>query len=80
LSYATYTMTAEKLEKIRKHAAGTENLSFNVKDCHYCGHKSILIYEDARGHVQAKCKICGEESLYNVLLRRSRSFYYNPVR
>jgi ribosomal protein S27E len=58
------------LMKIRKHAAGSEALSFRKMPCHYCEHKTIIVYEDSRGHIGAKCKKCGKEGIYNVLLRR----------
>ena len=58
------------IAKIQKHAAGTENLSSRKVPCHYCDHKTIIVYEDSRGHIGAKCKKCGKEGVYNVLLRR----------
>ena len=76
----THTVPAEVLAKIRKHAQGAEGLNTRVQSCHYCGHKTIIIYEDARGHVQAKCKHCGKESLYNVLLRRNRPYHSSFLR
>jgi hypothetical protein len=68
------------LEKIRRHKAGTEDLKTRALKCHYCEHKAIIVYEDSRGHVQAKCKCCNRESVYNVVLRRSGRVMYRRVR
>lgn len=35
--------------------------------CPYCTHNSIVIFEDTSGHVQAKCKICGNETVFDAL-------------
>lgn len=41
--------------------------------CPYCNHNSIVVFEDTRGHVQAKCKACGRETVFDVLsMRRLR--------
>jgi transcription elongation factor Elf1 len=75
-----YRVPEEVLAKVRKHSDGAENLKTRTLNCHYCDHKSIIIFEDARGHVKAKCKRCGEESLYNVLLRRGRPAIYSFIK
>lgn len=38
--------------------------------CPYCRHNSIAVFEDTRGHVQAKCKLCGRETVFDVLSMR----------
>ena len=38
--------------------------------CPYCGHNSIAVFEDTKGHVQAKCKACGRETVFDVLSMR----------
>ena len=58
------------LAKIRKHSEGIESLNSRKMPCHYCDHKTIIVYEDSQGHIGAKCKKCGMEGIYNVLLRR----------
>mgnify|MGYP006993152702 CR=1 FL=1 len=41
--------------------------------CPYCLHNSIIVFEDTRGHVQTKCKLCGKETIFDVLsMRRLR--------
>ncbi len=61
------------LAKIRRHSEGTDKLNTRALECHYCQHKSIIVFEDSTGHVQTKCKNCGRESVYNVSLRRYRA-------
>jgi transcription elongation factor Elf1 len=62
-------------EKIRRHAEGTQGLTSRALDCHFCKHVTIIVYEDSSGYVQAKCKKCGEESLYNLMLRRASNYW-----
>lgn len=69
----------EILEKIRKNSAGTESLKTKNLKCPYCNHLSIVVFEDSRGHVQAKCRKCGKESIYNVMLRRNGEVMFRLV-
>ena len=42
--------------------------------CPYCQRNAIVVFQDARGHVQTKCKFCGNEVVFDVLsMRRMRS-------
>lgn len=34
--------------------------------CPYCLHNSIIVFKDTRGHIQAKCKACGSETVYDI--------------
>lgn len=44
-----------------------------VIKCPYCRRNSIIVFEDTRGHVQAKCKACGRETVFDVInMRRLR--------
>lgn len=50
--------------------------------CPYCHHSSIVVFGDTRGHVQAKCKVCGKETVFDVLeMRRVRrpKAYHSPL-
>jgi len=38
--------------------------------CPYCQRNSIVVFGDTRGHVQAKCKCCGKETVFDVLSMR----------
>ncbi len=69
-SHSKMRLSDKTLEKIRRHEAGTEGLSYRTITCHHCEHKTIQIFEDSSGHIRAKCKKCGEESTYNLALRR----------
>jgi len=68
------------LERVRRHAAGTERQKTRTLICHYCEHKAITVFEDSRGHVQTKCKKCGEQSIYNVVLRRNGTVMFRRVK
>jgi ribosomal protein S27E len=68
------------LEKIRRHSAGSEDLESRAIRCHYCGHTTIYVFTNSRGHVKAKCKKCGSEAIYNVLLRRSGAVVFRLAR
>lgn len=46
-----------------------------VIKCPYCRHNSIVVFEDTRGHVQAKCKNCGRETVFDVLSMRKIVFH-----
>ena len=45
-----------------------------ANECPYCNSKSIRVFEDTRGHVQTKCKVCGKETVFDVLSMRRVSF------
>ena len=66
----------EILAKLRKHSAGSESKKSRSVGCFYCGHMIIVVYEDSKGHIQAKCKKCRREAIYNVALRRSSAMMY----
>jgi len=68
------SLSGEIIAKIQKHTAGAENLSSRKMPCHYCEHKTIVVYEDSHGHIGVKCKKCGKEGVYNVRLRRKSAF------
>jgi ribosomal protein S27E len=68
------------LERVRRHSAGTEAMKTRTLKCHYCQHSAIVVYEDSRGHIQARCKKCGEESVYNVVLRRNGTVMFRRVK
>ena len=41
--------------------------------CPYCKHKAIAVFEDTRGHVEAKCSKCGRTTPFDVVnMRRQR--------
>jgi ribosomal protein S27E len=65
----------EKIQKAR-HAISGQNM--RMVKCPYCKHNSIAVFEDTRGHVQAKCKVCGRETVFDVLsMRRLRLYLKN---
>ena len=68
------------LENVRRHSAGTEKQNTRTLVCHYCNHKAIIVFEDSQGHVQAKCKKCNKESIYNVVLRRNGTVVFRRIK
>jgi len=63
----------EMIIKIRRACSAIASQQPRAVECPYCHHKTIVVYEDTRGHVKAKCKACGTETVYNVLsMRRLR--------
>ena len=75
----TNGLPEEVLARIRKHSAGSEDKKPRNIGCLYCGHMTIMVYEDSRGHVQAKCKKCRREAIYNVALRRISVMMFQNV-
>lgn len=78
-----YTRTSEpsiemqdKIKRARKAIAEQEP---RVIKCPYCHHNSIVVFGDTRGHVQTKCKVCGKETVFDVLemrrVRRLQAYY-----
>ena len=43
--------------------------------CPYCQHNALAVYEDTRGHVETKCKKCGEITVVDVLSMRRTRFH-----
>lgn len=74
-------LTEEMLAKIRKSESDVASQKQRSLVCPYCKHRSIVVFEDTRGHVQAKCKVCGKETVFDVLnMRRARpSFPWKPL-
>lgn len=65
--------SSEMLVKIKRARHAIANQKKRMVQCPYCKHNSIAVFEDTRGHVQAKCKQCGRETVFDVLnMRRLR--------
>lgn len=62
--------SAEMLIKIRMARNAIASQKPRMVKCPYCKHNSIIVFEDTRGHVQAKCKACGRETVFDVLSMR----------
>lgn len=43
--------------------------------CPYCQHNALAVYEDTSGHVETKCKKCGEITVFDVLSMRRTRFH-----
>ena len=55
--------------KIRQSSADVKNQNMRNLACPYCHHCAIWVFDDTLGHVQAKCKVCGKETVFNMLSR-----------
>ena len=62
--------SAEMLVKIRMARNSIASQKPRMVKCPYCKHNSIIVFEDTRGHVQAKCKAYGRETVFDVLSMR----------
>ena len=69
--------TSEMMGKIRRAQEDTDGLKTRNLLCPYCRHRSIVVYEDARGHIKAKCKVCGQETIFDLVnMRRPRPLHF----
>lgn len=62
--------SAEMQRKIQLARRAIVGQKMRMVKCPYCKHNSIAVFEDTRGHVQAKCKRCGRETVFDVLSMR----------
>ena len=62
--------SAEMLNKIQRARRAIASQKMRMVKCPYCGHNAIAVFEDTRGHVQAKCKQCGRETIFDVISMR----------
>ena len=60
----------EMMVKIRRARSAIANQKRRMVKCPYCGHIAIAVFEDSRGHIQAKCKACGRETVFDVISMR----------
>lgn len=67
----------EMQEKIKQARRAIVSQKTRMVKCPYCQHNAIAVFEDTRGHVQAKCKRCGRETVFDVLsMRRLKLRFY----
>ena len=66
----TKAPSTEMTIKIRKARSAVASQKQRSIRCPYCLHNTIIVFEDTRGHVQAKCKLCGKETVFDVLSMR----------
>ena len=67
--------SAEMQVKIKKAVCAVSNQKSRLVKCPYCTHNSIVVFDDTRGHVQAKCKLSGRETVFDVLSMRQLGCY-----
>lgn len=67
----------EMQEKIKRARRAIVSQKTRMVKFPYCQHNAIAVFEDTRGHVQAKCKRCGRETVFDVLsMRRLKLRFY----
>lgn len=67
------TPSPELQAKITRAAKAVRNQSRRSIKCPYCRHTGLVVFSDARGHVETKCKYCDEVVVVDVLnMRRLR--------
>lgn len=64
----------EMILKIRRARNAIANQKHRMVKCPYCLHNTIIVFEDTRGHVQAKCSRCGHETVFDVLSMRRMQY------
>lgn len=64
----------EMILKIRRARSAIANQKHRMVKCPYCQHNTIIVFEDTRGHVQAKCNRCGNETVFDVLSMRRMQY------
>lgn len=65
--------SVEMQKKIRRACEAIAQQKKRMVKCPYCQHNSIAVFEDARGHVETKCKKCGKIIVIDVLNMRRLS-------
>lgn len=70
--YNSNLVTPDVLARIRRDRSEVEGMETKTVFCPHCQHKTLVIYEDASGHVQCRCKKCGQEAVYHLSFRIAR--------
>lgn len=67
--------SAEVMQKVIRARQAIQGQRQRYLKCPYCRHNTIAVYEDARGHIEAKCKKCGKITVFDVVsMRRIRTY------
>ena len=66
--------TAEVMMKLYQAKIAVATQHARVLKCPYCGRSVLIVYEDTSGHIQTKCRVCGQAVLFAV---RSKEEYYS---
>lgn len=68
--------SAEVMEKVIRAREAIASQQHRTIKCPYCQRNAIVVFQDARGHIQTKCKHCGREVVFDVLnMRRKRKTF-----
>ena len=68
----THEPDTELSAKIRQARRAVQDRNARYLLCPYCSHKVAQVFDDARGHMEAKCSKCGNRTVFDLLsMRRS---------
>ncbi len=56
----------EVMVKICQAQRAVASQKMRTLKCPYCGRSAIIVFEDTRGHIQTKCKHCGQEVVFDT--------------
>lgn len=67
--------SADMMNKIHQAIDAVASQQQRVLKCPYCRRNAIIVFEDTKGHVQVKCKNCGQEVVFDTVnMRREMPF------
>ncbi len=64
------TPSPEVMAKVIRARKAIASQQRRIIKCPYCKRNAIVVFQDARGHIQTKCKHCGQEVVFDVLNMR----------
>ena len=65
-----YRCTPETRRKMLQAVKDTDGLRSRAIRCPRCGHRGFDAFEDATGHLKAKCAHCKAEVIFNLVSMR----------
>lgn len=66
-------LSDEMMSMVLSAARAVKSQKQRVIRCPYCKHSALIVFEDARGHVQTKCTRCKRDVVIDVIsMRKSR--------
>jgi DNA-directed RNA polymerase subunit RPC12/RpoP len=66
----THEPDTELSAKIRQARRAVTDRKSRYLLCPYCSHKVVQIFDDACGHLEAKCSKCGRRTVFDLISMR----------
>lgn len=66
MKYRYATPSPEILAQIRRAETAVAGQKSRKLLCPYCHHCALIVYEGTHGYIQAKCKVCGRETVFST--------------